>query len=96
MKKILESNIIEYVCIVFIVIAICFPLINFAINFIKDAKNDSDREEAKLWNNGICPKCKTEWRFKTTSTKGIFLYCDTDYIYECENGHTIELHKLHE
>lgn len=63
---------------------------------MKDIQNETDREQAKVWNNGICPKCKTEWRFKATSTKGSYLYHDTDYIYECENGHTIELHKLHE
>ena len=62
---------------------------------IADPDNDSPyfTQEDIDWNNGICKKCNTKWHFKGTSVNG-YLWIESDYIYECENGHTIKLDSM--
>ena len=48
--------------------------------------DEAEQEEA--YNNGVCKQCDTEWHFKDAG--------NDKYIYECENGHIIELDELPE
>ena len=43
----------------------------------------------KIYNNGICPKCGTEFHLVDIESYGRISYA-VRYFYACENGHIIE------
>lgn len=43
----------------------------------------------KIYNNGICPKCGTEFHLVDIEGYGRMSYA-VRYFYACENGHIIE------
>ena len=45
----------------------------------------------KLWNNGHCPECGSEWEYE----QAVGHYCSTSYMYVCNKcGRRIEIDEI--
>lgn len=77
-------------------ISICILILFLLLisNFLVFGDTDkSDKDAIKQYNNGICKKCNTKWHYKDAYYRGTV---GSRYVFECENGHLVELTKLPE
>lgn len=75
------KSIIRIILFIVLVLGIAVVLIGAA--FLDQMHTD------KIYNNGICPKCGTEFHLVDIEGYGRVSYA-VRYFYACENGHIIE------
>lgn len=64
---------------IFLMLCFIACLVIFAVSIVYSAYN-----KRKVWNNGVCPICKSPWQYVGRVASG-------DYIYSCDSGHTLFL-----
>lgn len=86
------EGIFQTIGLVILVISVYFLGKFLYENYKNDLKEleyelKAERQEyIEAWNDGVCPKCKTEWHYKEAVGHSNW----TSYIYECEQGHIVE------